>query len=219
MYRPAKSARPNVDQWSDRGLAIGPMGIVAPLAMLAAIAPVAVGVAAGEPLGAPRAAGLALALVGGVLCVGGGRRPASAGLGRAPLFGLLAAVGGAGWILAIRRAGELGDPLVAAMAYRAWSVTGAACLLAVQRPNLRPALARLPRLAAIGLLEACSTVLYTTALTIGLLTVVPILGSLFPFVTALIARRVLHERLNRREREGLLAVVAGVLVVVAAGGG
>src|SRR5205814_1453793 len=72
-----------------RGLAVGSMSLIAPVAALGAVIPVAVGVAGGDRLGPATAVGLPLAL-GGAVLVGRARGPATRrGLGLA----VVAAVG------------------------------------------------------------------------------------------------------------------------------
>ena len=63
-----------------RGLAIGAMAVVAPIAALGAAIPVAVGVATGDSLGALQGAGIALAL-GGVALVAREEAPEGGGAG------------------------------------------------------------------------------------------------------------------------------------------
>jgi drug/metabolite transporter (DMT)-like permease len=49
----------------------------------------------------------------------------------------------------------------------------------------------------------------------GLLSVVGVLGSLYPAVTVLLARFVLHERLSRTQGAGVLICLAGVVALAA----
>jgi drug/metabolite transporter (DMT)-like permease len=49
----------------------------------------------------------------------------------------------------------------------------------------------------------------------GLLSVVGVLGSLYPAVTVLLARFVLHERLMRTQNAGILITLTGVVALAA----
>jgi drug/metabolite transporter (DMT)-like permease len=65
-----------------RGLAIGTMGVVAPVSALSVLVPVSVGLATGDAIGPLLGAGLAVAVIGSVLATGpefGRRRPATSG--------------------------------------------------------------------------------------------------------------------------------------------
>jgi|GEM_PF-160280 drug/metabolite transporter (DMT)-like permease len=65
-----------------RGLAIGTMGVVAPVSALSVLVPVSVGLATGDTIGPLLGVGLAVAVVGSVLATGpefGRRRPAASG--------------------------------------------------------------------------------------------------------------------------------------------
>jgi drug/metabolite transporter (DMT)-like permease len=49
----------------------------------------------------------------------------------------------------------------------------------------------------------------------GLLSVVDVLGALYPAMTVLLARVVLHERLTRAQDAGVLVTLAGVVALAA----
>ncbi len=49
----------------------------------------------------------------------------------------------------------------------------------------------------------------------GLLSVVGVLGSLYPAFTVVLARFVLHERLTRAQGAGVLVTLAGVVALAA----
>ncbi len=197
-----------------RGLAVGAMSVVAPIAaMLSAAVPVVAGLASGErPTGAALA-GIALAL-GAVVLIS--REPPSAGAPalRWQALGLAIAAGLAFglFFVAIDSAGDgVGIwPLVAA---RMASVSLFAGLGAA-----RVTASGLPRGAAgaaigCGVLDASANVLYVLALDHGLLSVVSVLTALYPAGTVLLARYVLGEHLSGVQRAGLgVAAVAAVLI-------
>ena len=56
-------------------------------------------------------------------------------------------------------------------------------------------------------------VLFAVATTVGLLSIVSVLSSLYPVVTVLLARLVLDERLNRAQGFGIMLAFAGVLLI------
>jgi drug/metabolite transporter (DMT)-like permease len=54
-----------------------------------------------------------------------------------------------------------------------------------------------------------------TTATQGYLSIVGVIGSLYPVTTVVLAYVVLHERLERRQLLGVLAALAGVAVIAA----
>ena len=71
--------------------------------------------------------------------------------------------------------------------------------------------------AVIGLLDSSANALFVFASRGGYLSVVSVLGSLYPVVTLLAAHAVLSERITRVQRGGVALALAGVCVVAAAG--
>ena len=49
----------------------------------------------------------------------------------------------------------------------------------------------------------------------GLLSVVAVLGGLYPVVTVVLAQTLLHERLRRAQLAGVVAALAGVAMIAA----
>lgn len=200
-----------------RGLAVGAMSVVAPIAATAAVVPVAFGLASGERPAPAELLGLSLALGGVALAsreptgegsAAGARVAAGAGLA------LLAALG-IGWFFVAMDAASHADFLWAVLVNRITGVTlllGAA--LAV-RPPLAIGAADARALAAIGLLDMTANTLFAAASSEGLLSLVSVLGSLYPLVTVLMAYAVLGERIAAAQRTGVVAALAGVVLISA----
>jgi len=72
---------------------------------------------------------------------------------------------------------------------------------------------RLPGLVAVGVLDTGANVLYAFASVSGLVSVAAVLASLFPVVTVILARVVLHERLNRTQAAGVVLALTGVALI------
>jgi drug/metabolite transporter (DMT)-like permease len=70
-------------------------------------------------------------------------------------------------------------------------------------------------LAAIGFFDLLANFFFVLATGRGLLSVVGVLGALYPAVTVLLARGVLGERLTRTQDAGVLVTLAGVLAMAA----
>ena len=198
-----------------RGLAIGTMGIVAPISAVAPLVPVTVGLARGERPDALQGLGIGLALAGVVLA---SREPTS-GAGRSriaagALLGLVAA-GGFGCGLLGLDAGSARDAYWAPVAVRIASAALVFAWLAAART--RPAVPRsaLPSLVVLGLFDAAGTCLFAVASTHGLVSVVSVLASLYPIGIILLARVVLGERLVRLQQAGAAAALAGAALISA----
>ena len=89
-------------------------------------------------------------------------------------------------------------------------------ILARRRPARRaPArrCARCPSLGAIGLLDTGANTAFAIATTGGLLSLVAVLGGLFPVVTVALAYFLLHERLQPIQRAGVLLALAGIPLI------
>lgn len=197
-----------------RGLSIGAMGVVAPISGTAAALPVIVGVLSGERPSPLQWAGIALALVGIALLAreapsehdrrGRDRAPVAAGVGLA-----LAAALGFGGFLTLMGEAARPDPLLATFISRAASVGLLALALVALRPDLRLGRRDGSIVMAIGCADLTANALYAVATTQGLLSVVAVLGSLYPVVPVVLARLVLHERLGPAQRLGAVLAIAG----------
>ena len=189
-----------------RGLAVGRMGIVAPITgVLAAVIPVVAGMLL-EGVPPPLVlvgivlAILAVLLVSRVADEGGGR----AGLAEALVAGVAIGL----FAIAISRLsdGHVFGPFVVVRATQAVLVTG---LLVVTRAAWRPTSRAIPALVAIGILDMTGNSLYVLAVQAGALAVASVLASMYPVVTVLLAVAFLRERITRDHWVGIgLAAVA-----------
>jgi drug/metabolite transporter (DMT)-like permease len=193
-----------------RGLATGAMGVVAPISSAAAVVPLVVGLATGERPNALQAAGIALAIVGVVMASReeGGASATGAGLA------IVAALGFGGFFVGIAEASKA-DVLWALGVSRAFSFTFLACAVLAMRPGMPGTGRGYADLAAIGVLDTTANLLFALATTEGLVSVVAVLGSLYPIVTVLLARFVLHERLRALQRVGAVGALAGAALISA----
>jgi drug/metabolite transporter (DMT)-like permease len=191
-----------------RGLATGAMGVVAPISSAAAVVPLAVGLALGERPHPIQAVGIALAIAGVVMASREESGANAAGAGLA----IVAALGFGGFFVGIDRASE-SDVLWALTVSRAFSFTFLACAALAVRPALPRSARDLRDLAAIGVLDTSANLLFAIATTEGLVSVVAVLGSLYPIATVLLARFVLHERLHMLQRVGAIGALAGAALI------
>lgn len=195
-----------------RALAIGTMGVVSPIAALGAIVPVLVAVAEGERPGPVEIAGMVLALAGAVLASGPELRGEAGSRRRAVALAVLAGLF-FGLTLAFMARGSTAGPLptIAAMRISSLVVFGGAALFAHSLGGVRPR--QVPGLLGIGLADAGANFLFALASTLGLVSVVSVLGSIYPVVTVLLARVLLAERLQPVQAAGVALAMGGIALL------
>ena len=191
-------------------LAIGTMGVVSPIAGLGAIVPVGVGLLQGDELGTWTLLGLALAL-GGAVAASGPELSGASGV-RPVLLATFAGVSFGLVFIGIDQ-GSDSSPEMTMVGMRATSVS-AFLLIAIAVRSLGGVRTRdLGPLAAIGLFDVAANLMFAIATTKGFVSVVSVLGSLYPVVTVLLARVVLQERLRGVQLAGVTVALAGVAIV------
>ncbi|WP_055526280.1 EamA family transporter [Streptomyces graminilatus] len=203
-----------------KALALGPMGVVSPLASLGVAVPVSVGLLLGERPGLLQAAGIAVAVVGVVLAGGPQLRGAPVQR-RAVLLGLLAALGfGTVFVLIAEASTTLTGLFLALFVQRVTNVAvgGAALYVSVRRGgSALPAggfpWRLLPALGFVGLADVAANGTYSTAAQHGPVTLAAVLASLYPVVTALAARGFLSERLRAVQAAGAGLALVGTLLL------
>jgi drug/metabolite transporter (DMT)-like permease len=198
-------------------MAMGTVSVVAPIAALGVVVPVAVGLARGDSPDAIQLAGLAPAIAGVVILSYEEQpeRPESAraarlsvvlaivaGLGFGIFFtGLdIAAADRPGWAILAVRVGGVATVLVAVLA---------------SRPQLDGVVAAWPVLVVIGGFDVLANALFAVASTKGVLPVVAVGGSMYPAFTVALAHAVLGERLARLQWAGVLLALTGVVMIAA----
>ena len=196
-----------------RGMAVGAMGIVAPVSAVSAVIPFAFGIGSGERPSALQVAGIVLALAGVAVA---SREPAERGGGRAAGFGLalLAALGFGLYFVFADRAADESVPWAVATA-RGSSLFLALLAALYVGASLRPGRSELPVLGVIGLCDVGANMLFSLATTRGYLSVVAVLAALYPVVTVALAAIVLHERVARTQRLGVVGALAGAAMITA----
>jgi drug/metabolite transporter (DMT)-like permease len=195
-----------------RGMAAGALSIVAPIAGAGAAIPVIWGLARGDHPSFYQELGFVAALAGVVLASFERKRGAAqlaAGVG----WAVIAMLAFGGYYIPMHAASQ-GDFLWAAFVFRLSSLT----LIAFAWLVFRPPSARradLPVLASIGVLDTGGNVFFAASSTRGLVSVVSILASLYPVVTVLLARAVLHERVHRSQELGIVLALVGIVLISA----
>ena len=204
-----------------RGLAIGTMSVVAPISATGAAVPVLVGLAEGERPGALQIAGMVAALTGVILASRESEPAEDLGAahrddGRAAVgLALVAAVGFGTFFVGVDRASATAEVPWVIVVSRSCSLVLVLIAALVARPQLPRDGASFAALAVIGVLDLGANGLFAVATTEGLLSVVAVLGSLYPAVTVVLARFVLSEQVSRTQGIGIGLTLAGVVAISA----
>jgi drug/metabolite transporter (DMT)-like permease len=194
-----------------RGMAVGAMSVVAPIAGVSAVVPVAFGIAAGDDVSAAQGAGIACAIVGVMLASvehQEGARRIAAGVGLAAL----AAIGFGFYFPPMHAAGSA-DFWWASMLFRTTALVVVAAACVARRPALRLRRRDLAIVVAVGIGDTLGNVLYAASAGHGLVSLTSVLASLYPVVTVLLAAAVLHEHVSRPQRAGIALTLAGVVLI------
>jgi len=196
-----------------RGMAAGAMSVVVPIASLAAAFPVIWGLASGDNVTAVQELGF-VAAIGGSTLASIERHEHGTRLAAGVGWAALAMVAFGGYYVPMHTAAAQ-DWLWPSFLFRCTSVTLVWSIVLVRRTvphGFRP---HLLALAAVGLLDTGGNVLFAAASVHGLLSVVSVLASLYPVVTVVLARIALHERVQLAQDVGIVATLAGVVLISA----
>ena len=206
-------------------LTIGPMGIVSPIAaVIGAAIPVVVGLLQGDRPGTAAYLGMVLAVVAIVTVGLEPRAPTDDSRHqkvstRALLLAIASGIGIGGFMAVISQAPD-DSGLWSVVWARGTSTLIIAVLggiVALRSRTPYAAVERPVRLQALsaGVLDVGANAIYVLALQIGLLSVVSVLGSLYPAATVLLARFVLAERLHLMQKVGMVtAILAAALLAL-----
>jgi drug/metabolite transporter (DMT)-like permease len=199
-----------------QGLAVGRMGVVAPVTgVIAATLPVVAGIAMAGPPAASVLVGIFLALVAVVLV---SRVQGEDGRRSGIEFALVAGVGiGLFNILAgLLPDGEVFGPLFFIKLAAAIVIVA---IVALGRRPWRVPQATVPIALAVGAFDMCGNALYLLATQAGRLDVAATLSSLYPVTTIVLAVALLGERVTRFHAVGIAAAVAAVVLIGAGSSG
>ena len=196
-----------------RGMAIGAMGIVAPISAVSPAVPLGVDLLRGDAPAGIQWAGIATALAGVVLLArepGGSAR--GAGLAAGVSLALVAALGFGLFVVGLDAASDGGATWAVVVARTSSTVLALCAVLVVSAP-VRPPRSLLPALAAVGLFDTTANALVAVATTYGSAGIVAVLSALYPLTTIVLARVFLAERLDRHRRVGGVLALAGAALV------
>jgi drug/metabolite transporter (DMT)-like permease len=198
-----------------RGMAVGVVSIVAPISATGAALPVLYGALRGERATLLQALGIGLALIGVVLAsrspdhMDGGRGSARVrGVGLA-----VVAAAGFGMFFVFLHEASTTDVLWVGVVLRLTGVVVLTLVALALRLSVSIGWRRAPAAVVVGVLDTSANVLYASASTTGLVSIAAVLASLFPVVTVILARVILHERLSRSQAGGVTCALTGVALI------
>lgn len=217
-----------------KALAIGSMSIVAPISAAYPVVPVIYGLARGERPAGVQLVGMALILTGVLLAsyvppheeeepafapapdIAGAVAPPtqhadSVNIASLLLAALSALASGAA-LTGVSRASET-SPYWGLVVLRGTALLCILVYVVATRQGFGAPVATLPGLLVIGVLDTVATGLFAVASTYGYLSIVSVIGSLFPLGTIALARLTLGERILPHQNGGVAVALTGVALV------
>lgn len=193
-------------------LADGAMGVVAPIAGLGVVVPVLVGFGLGERPSVAQLVGTVVAIAGIVL-VSSSREPRRGG----PRVLLLAAVAAVsfGTVFVFLAQAEPHGTVVTLLTMRVVTLLVLLLAAALTRYRIGVPVRDVPMIATIGAFDVGANACFQLATDTGALAVVAVLSSLYPAVTAVLARVVHEERLARGQLFGAVLTLAAIVLLAA----
>lgn len=190
-----------------KGLATGNMGVVSSIGSLGALIPVSIAFINGERPSQLQIIGMVIALIG-AFCASG--PDVAKGTHLKPVLFGIAALFFFGTALAFMAQGSKTSSLLTMTTMRFFSVSVALIVALVLRNFGNFGKSDLLPLIFMGVSDFLANLLLGIATTKGLVSIAMVLGSLVPIATALLAFKILHERLHKIQYLGIFLAIAGV---------
>ena len=195
-------------------MAMGTVSVVAPIASLGVVVPVAVGLARGDAPAAIQLIGLVPAIAG-VVILGYEEHPEHAGIARRSIILAIVAGLGFGIFFTGLDIASPDRPGWAVLAVRIGGVITVAIAVLISRPRLAAVSGSIAVLLTIGFFDVLATTLFAVASTKGVLPVIAVGSSMYPAFTIALAHGVLGERLARIQWAGVVLALVGVALIAA----
>lgn len=195
-------------------MAMGTVSVVAPIASLGVVVPVAFGLARGDAPAAIQLIGLVPAIAG-VVILSYEEHPEHAGVARRSIVLAVLAGLGFGIFFTGLDIASPDRPGLAVLAVRVGGMATVAIALLITRPRLAAVSGSIAVLLTIGFFDALANALFAVASTKGVLPVVAVGSSMYPAFTIALAHGVLGERLARIQWAGVVLALLGVALIAA----
>jgi len=192
------------------GLATGRMGVVSPIAALSVLIPLTIAFITGEKPNSTQIVGMSIALVGAVCA---SVPEVKGGVAIKPIVLAVVAAIGFGLAVTFIAKGSESSAIMTMTTMRFTTFIIALFLFAKYRTFGGFTRKDIPLLIGIGAADFIANLLLGVATTKGLVSLAVVLGSLFPIVTALLAFKLLHERLHKVQYIGIIFAIMGVAVI------
>jgi len=198
-----------------RAMAVGSMAIIAPISATGVVLPVLMGLATGDNPSHLQGFGMAAAILGSVLASretnnGGKEKRLAAGIGLA--VGAAVCIGV--FFIVMDRASDV-DPYWASLISRSSQCVLLLPAVLYKRTPLKIGGTHLPALIALGFVDSLANFAWAVATTLGMLSLVAVIGALYPAVTVLLAILLLRERPQILQGIGVILAIAGVVLISA----
>ena len=195
-----------------RGMAVGAISVVAPIAAVGAIVPVVFGIATGDDVSLLQGIGFGLALSGVALASFERHEAGAIRVAAGVPWAIAAVVGFGGYYVPMHEASGQ-DFLWAALVFRSTVAVLALTAWLVMRPPIRAARGHLRAIVMIGILDTAGNTLFAAASSQGEVSVVSVLATLYPVTTVALAALVLSERFDRLQLVGVVFALVGVVLI------
>ena len=194
------------------GLATGQMGVVAPISALSVLIPLTIAFINGEKPNSMQLSGMSIALIGAVFASG---PEIKSGMTIRPLVYAVIAAFGFGGAVAFIAQGSSSSAIMTMTTMRFTTFIVSLFLLAKYRTLGGLSKKNIPILIVIGAADFIANLFLGVATTKGLVSLAVVLGSLYPIVTALLAFKLLQERLHKVQYVGIAFAITGVAFIAA----
>jgi drug/metabolite transporter (DMT)-like permease len=196
-----------------KGLSEGSMAVVAPISATGVILPVIFGMVQGESLTNLQLLGIISAITGSVFA-GREKDAENRNIARGAGFAAAAALSIGLFYIVMDQASEA-DPYWAAFIERLSYGLFLTLIVVVSGASLKISRSHLPSVMLIGITDALAGFAFAVAATIGMISIVSVVVSLYPAVTVFLSAMILRERPGKVQSVGVLLALLGVVLISA----
>ncbi len=196
-----------------RAMAIGSISIVAPISAAGVIIPVVLGIGMGDPLTRFQLVGIIAAIAGTILAA---RERSKKEDQKRMAKGVDLAIGAAITIglffVFMDKASDV-DPYWAAFLMRSSYSVFLLPFILIRRPSLKVKREHYPAIILMGVIDALAAFSFAMATKIGLLSMVSVIGALYPVVTIGLSLVILKERPQKIQAVGIVFAIIGAVLI------
>jgi len=198
-----------------KGLAVGSMSIIAPISSTGVIIPVIYGLLFGDTLSNLQIVGIPMAIIGTVLAaIKKTENEKKAKLARGVWYAIGSAITIGIYFIFIDRASNA-DPYWTTFILLVSYVVFLFPVVILTRTSLRVNRSHVPSILVLGILGALAGAAFALATTVGMLSLVSVVGSLYPAITIVMSAVILHERPQLTQILGVIVALIGVVCISA----